>query len=1135
MPRDDFDQKTKRSAAQRVAYRCCFENCGRPTIGAKDNDISGTTNIGVACHICAASSNGPRYDPTMTPEERKSIENCIWMCQVHAHLIDEEEKKYTVEVLREWKNNAERQASEAISNYRISENELKDPQKLSTIFDALIKDGNYDVLKCILEQNSNFSEDSEILLRYNVIYAIYCNRGDVVARTQQYIDCCKNPNIDALIKYFIIFNVRSGINLLIPLCSNQELRLCAETILNNTIEGTFIGQKDNTELITISDKDTFIKLLSTYIVDRFTSPLQDVSGKTFNVYDAEFSFNMRKLAWQMIHDGIQYEKYYSEQSQNENYIILKNNFYKIKQLDVELQKIIWVACLNYTINHKEVFREVYGNCPLFVQELDDIKRIVINFSSIHKLENNNSLLDSCIKNNQEDFIYDILRMESEDKQKLFLDDHKYLLKSHVELLFLWVRLLPSQEAYSTIQSYEEFHNNSFLWHCMDAYYAPDKNKAEKSLNWLNSNTIIIPYGAIDFYTSVLKKYEQWEALENLLQDQLSNYFKYRVVLALSTMEKLEIKNKCIENCNNLELTGFQTEGFYYNFAVLYCSVGDIENAKKYFEKEYIAYPKIQVLIQLLQLRYQTKEFKKDDFYNAACKADDFHLQHIVAAINYESADVKEAKFYIVRSLLANADNANALNAYFIWESEHPNDGCFINDKIYYLKNDNSSIKVAVHDSKLLDGITPQNFMGCLHLDCHDERVLTWDLEDRGNTVQFENQDYLVEDIKPFTEGLNIHVFSQVLSSEKTLKITGESPEDAVENLRQQLLAFDESKQQLINTYNQLDGKYPLSIFSKSFGHGLCNTWSFILCENNKKVNNNIIFSRSENDTYLLSIDAIQTLGLLEVLDYFDVSKLLCPKQTKLLLLEEFNRNIQDIKSTSVGSLGVSNGMLAGVKYTSASKKSAISYWVKMKKFVEPIKEVDGSAYTCLNQDVQKFFIEQDLIYESYLLGTMQKANNTTLVTDDPFLSFVCEMENIPYISTVNLFLLCKFDFETWISILDKLKKLNFSNYITPSIYKRLINSIVEAEQSEQRDKNLSSLNNWLLPQESDIEHSKMIINLYRYLILEDQKSYYAHFLVDVAFRHYIAINPDSYQQFINDFLSQFSITPQTDDSGDESE
>lgn len=104
--RDDFLQSTKDLLAKRVGYKCSNPNCAKPTCGASDNPTD-YTNIGVAAHICAAAKGGPRYDPNMTPDERKSINNGIWLCQSCSKLIDSDTSRYSIKLLREWKSNAE--------------------------------------------------------------------------------------------------------------------------------------------------------------------------------------------------------------------------------------------------------------------------------------------------------------------------------------------------------------------------------------------------------------------------------------------------------------------------------------------------------------------------------------------------------------------------------------------------------------------------------------------------------------------------------------------------------------------------------------------------------------------------------------------------------------------------------------------------------------------------------------------------------------------------------------------------------------------------------------------------------------------------------------------------------------------
>jgi hypothetical protein len=108
--RDDFTNATKDLIGKRVGFRCSNPGCRQPTSGPQA-DPKGTTNIGVAAHITAASPDGPRYDPGLAPEQRTSPENGIWLCQSCGKLVDNDEARYRVEVLKDWKEHAESTAA----------------------------------------------------------------------------------------------------------------------------------------------------------------------------------------------------------------------------------------------------------------------------------------------------------------------------------------------------------------------------------------------------------------------------------------------------------------------------------------------------------------------------------------------------------------------------------------------------------------------------------------------------------------------------------------------------------------------------------------------------------------------------------------------------------------------------------------------------------------------------------------------------------------------------------------------------------------------------------------------------------------------------------------------------------------
>ncbi len=64
----------------------------------------------MAAHITAASPGGPRFDPSLTVEQRSSAENGIWLCQNHGKLVDSDEERFSIALLRDWKTTAEREA-----------------------------------------------------------------------------------------------------------------------------------------------------------------------------------------------------------------------------------------------------------------------------------------------------------------------------------------------------------------------------------------------------------------------------------------------------------------------------------------------------------------------------------------------------------------------------------------------------------------------------------------------------------------------------------------------------------------------------------------------------------------------------------------------------------------------------------------------------------------------------------------------------------------------------------------------------------------------------------------------------------------------------------------------------------------
>lgn len=104
--RDEFTENVRRIIAQRAAYRCSNPICRALTV-RPHSDENKAVITGVAAHICAAATGGPRYNPHQNTDERKSVTNAIWVCHSCSDLIDKDDKKFPASLLHAWKTDHE--------------------------------------------------------------------------------------------------------------------------------------------------------------------------------------------------------------------------------------------------------------------------------------------------------------------------------------------------------------------------------------------------------------------------------------------------------------------------------------------------------------------------------------------------------------------------------------------------------------------------------------------------------------------------------------------------------------------------------------------------------------------------------------------------------------------------------------------------------------------------------------------------------------------------------------------------------------------------------------------------------------------------------------------------------------------
>lgn len=102
--RDNFSSPTVDALAKRAAFICSNPDCRAFTIAPSSGDAAKFIYTGVAAHISAAAAQGPRFDPSLSIDQRRAIENAIFLCGSCSIMIDKNNGiDFTSNALRRWK------------------------------------------------------------------------------------------------------------------------------------------------------------------------------------------------------------------------------------------------------------------------------------------------------------------------------------------------------------------------------------------------------------------------------------------------------------------------------------------------------------------------------------------------------------------------------------------------------------------------------------------------------------------------------------------------------------------------------------------------------------------------------------------------------------------------------------------------------------------------------------------------------------------------------------------------------------------------------------------------------------------------------------------------------------------------
>src|SRR5690554_7720858 len=95
--RDRVPRAQEKVVIARSGNKCAYPDCGLDLTMDPKSAHDQPKATGKVAHIAAASPGGPRYDPNMTPEERGSAENLIYVCGPHHDVVDSQLDHHTRE------------------------------------------------------------------------------------------------------------------------------------------------------------------------------------------------------------------------------------------------------------------------------------------------------------------------------------------------------------------------------------------------------------------------------------------------------------------------------------------------------------------------------------------------------------------------------------------------------------------------------------------------------------------------------------------------------------------------------------------------------------------------------------------------------------------------------------------------------------------------------------------------------------------------------------------------------------------------------------------------------------------------------------------------------------------------------
>ncbi|MBU3130562.1 hypothetical protein [Clostridium tagluense] len=145
--------KTRKLLWGKSANRCNYENCKKTL--SLEIDEKHHTITGEECHIVAKKVDGPRGESKISSNDRDEYDNLILMCEEHHHIIDDNPKKYKIDILKDMKKKHEKWVEKNLEELDVEEIDFD-------YEDVKFDEGSVEeIYSWIIENNDWFKYDTE--------------------------------------------------------------------------------------------------------------------------------------------------------------------------------------------------------------------------------------------------------------------------------------------------------------------------------------------------------------------------------------------------------------------------------------------------------------------------------------------------------------------------------------------------------------------------------------------------------------------------------------------------------------------------------------------------------------------------------------------------------------------------------------------------------------------------------------------------------------------------------------------------------------------------------------------------------------------------------------------------------------